>query len=116
MKHVKPKSKTLEEHTERRFAERFGVKLTQFLWDNIIHQIHSGKATFYKKQSNRVSIWDVTVYIRQQEVDNERLAKVGHLTVRIVYDKMRKCLVSVLTLDMDCEPDDEVFQYDDTMQ
>ena len=115
MKHIKPKSRTLEEHATRRLAERFGVKLIQLLWDNILHQIHSGKAKFYKKQSNRVSIWDVIINVREQEVLDAR-AKPGDLTVRIVYDKMRKCLVSALTLDMDCEPDDVEVVFDDTMQ
>ena len=116
MKHVKSKSKTLEEHTERRLAERFGIKMTQFLWDTILHHIHHGKAVFYKKQSNRVSIWDVTVLVRQNEIEDEQRAKPGPLTVRIVYDKMRKCLVSALTPDMDCEPDDMKYEFDDTLQ
>ena len=102
---MKSKSKTLEEHATKRLAERFGVKLTQCLWDDILHQIHNKKATFYKKQSNRVTIWDVLVNIREQEVLDDK-AEAGDLMVRIVYDKMRKCIISVLTLDMDCELDD----------
>lgn len=96
------KGKAQEAHASRRFAERFGVKLSQFVWDGIIHQIRNRKAVFFKKQSNRISIFDVTVVVRERDIIDDR-AKPGPLAIRVVYDKERKNLVSILTLDMDCE-------------
>ena len=103
MKHLKTKKQCQTEHAHNRFLERFGVRLTQFLRDNILYQIHGGKAVLHRQKSRRVSIWNLTVMIRNAEILDDRRAQLGPLTIRVVYDALRKNIVSVLTLDMECE-------------
>jgi hypothetical protein len=71
-------------HTRRRAAERFGVALTQSAYKQIIQDIQKGAATFLKRQSNMVTIWQVTA---EEEV------------MVAFYDKRRKTIKTVLTPD-----------------
>lgn len=98
---AKSKTKTLDQHTARRLRERYGLKYTQFLFDSIMHKIHNGKAKFIVRQSLRVTIWDVVYGIRQQDIDDSKIAAPGDKTIRVAYDKTRKTIITVLTLDMD---------------
>lgn len=97
----KSKTKTLEQHTARRLRERYGLKYTQMLFDSILHQIHKNKAKFVLRQSLRVTLWDVVYNVRQQDIENGSLAVPGEQTIRVAYDKMRKTIITVLSLDMD---------------
>jgi len=71
-------------HTKRRAAERFGVALTKPAYYQIIQDIQKGRAVFLQRQSNSVSIWQVTVE--------------GELMVAF-YDKRRKAIKTVITPD-----------------
>lgn len=108
----KNKTQTLKDHTARRLVERYGLKYTQLLRDTLLHQVHSGKATLVKKQSLRVSIWDGTYEVREQDIADTRLAKAGETRIRYAYDKSRKTLITVLLPDM--HPDD-LDQYEDEL-
>jgi len=71
-------------HTRRRAAERFGVALSQSAYKQIIQDIQKGVAIFLKRQSNMVTIWEVTA---EEEV------------MVAFYDKRRKTIKTVLTPD-----------------
>lgn len=75
------KLKTLKRHARRRFQERFGIPLTGIMERAILTDIRRGEAVFVEKQSFRVTVWDVTLAIG---------------VVRVVYDKARGCLITVL--------------------
>lgn len=68
-------------HARKRFAQRFGIFLTKKLKAEIVQMIHNGFATFVEKQTNRVSLFDVQIEGK---------------TIRVVYDKQRKNIVSAL--------------------
>ena len=69
-------------HTKRRAAERFGVLLTQAAYRQTTQDIQKGIATFLQRQSNAVTIWQVTV---EEEL------------MVAFYDKRRKTIKTVLT-------------------
>lgn len=75
------KKRASQLHARRRSAQRTGIVLTDGRQKKIVQMIQSGKATFVRKRSNRVSTFDV-LYC-------------GEL-MRVVYDRKRKCLVTVL--------------------
>ena len=68
-------------HARKRFQQRFGVILTKDLKTRILNLIHKGYASFVEKQSNRISLFDI-------EVEGQK--------IRVVYDKIRKNIVSAL--------------------
>ena len=108
----KSKTKTLNNHTERRLGERYGLKYTQLLRDSLLHQVHSGKAVLVKKQSIRVSIWDGIYEVREKDILNSSVAKPGETRIRYAYDKNRRTLITVLSPDM--HPDN-LNQYEDEL-
>jgi hypothetical protein len=69
-------------HAKRRAAERFGVNLNHALHTELVQAIQAGQATFVRRQSHRVSHFDVTLPTGQ--------------TARVVYDRHRKVLITVL--------------------
>jgi hypothetical protein len=71
-------------HAMRRANERYGIRLTQHDLVTIIRDIQDGRAAFVVKQSHRVSLFDVDV----QETK-----------IRVAYDKVRKSIATVLTMD-----------------
>ncbi len=75
------KKKAQEAHARRRAAERFGVHLTREAEQEILDKIRSGKATFIRKESNRVSLFGVIF--------------TGKETV-VVYDRSRKTIVTLM--------------------
>lgn len=97
------KAKYQEYHASKRLAERYGVKYTQYLHDSILCAINKNKATLVLKQSNRVSIYDVTVTIREEEV---LTTTPGQCKIRVAYDSKRKTIVTALTTDMN--PADQI--------
>jgi len=78
------KSKAQRIHAKRRCAQRYGVPLSDQLQDELIGKIQSGQATIVHKQSHRVSIFDVAH---------------GDRTLRVVYDRNTKQLVTFLPPD-----------------
>lgn len=81
------KSYAQERHAERRFLQRTGIVLTTELHGRLTAKIRKddSDAVFVEKQSNRVSVWDVTHKLEGKKI-----------TFRIVYDKMRRNIVTVL--------------------
>ena len=91
------KAKTLLRHSFWAALLRYRLRLTQSEREHIIHQVQTGTGEFIRAESNRVSLWFVT--------------SLGGTRMRIVYDKMRKAIVTVLPLD------DEHYQFaDDWME
>ena len=81
-KRSKPtKTKSLRAHLKRRFLERFGVEINRIDEIQMLNQIQNKEAEFIEKQSIRVSVFDV---------------KLNEVKYRVVYDKNRKHLVTVL--------------------
>jgi len=75
------KSKRQLKHFKRRARERFGMLLTQNDVTNIVRMIGLNQARMVEKQSNRTSVYSVWYQERH---------------FRVVYDKIRKTLVTVL--------------------
>lgn len=71
-------------HACRRASQRFGIRLTQDDFTRIIRDIQDGQAIFVVKQSNRISLFDVGV---------------KETTIRVAYDRVRKSIATVLTLE-----------------
>jgi len=72
-------------HAKRRFAMRTGLILTHELRRELSTKILERKAKLVEKQSNRVSIYDV-----------EHKIKGKSEVFRLVFDKMRKNIVTIL--------------------
>jgi hypothetical protein len=77
-------AKILRTHTKRRALERFGITLNKHDINGLVKLIQAGQAEFYDRQSNNVTRWIVTIHGK----------KVG-----IVYDKLRKCIRTVLPVE-----------------
>ena len=75
------KSKGVRSHAKRRFDERAGVELTRELHDEIVRSIQKGEAAFVRRQSNRVTLWNVIIEGKERTV---------------VYDKKRSNITTVL--------------------
>ena len=86
---MKSKKRCQVEHTAKRFQERFGMNYTQFIKDQLLHKIHSGKATLHAKSTNRISLWDVELETPEKT-----------FMVRVAYDRLRRNVASVLTMEM----------------
>lgn len=70
-------------HAKRRAYQRYGLVLNKWDLRELVTAIQSNKATHVEKRSNRVSEWDVQFH--------------GE-TVRVVYDNMRKTIVTFLEM------------------
>lgn len=81
IKKSKGKRKAQIKHALRRFDERFDLQLNDNQYKQIVNMIQKGRAEFIRKQSNRITHWDVTF---QDQV------------IRVVYDKARKVVVTAL--------------------
>lgn len=93
----KTKAQSQKIHAARRFNERYGVKLTQHVWDQILHKIKSGKSRLIEKQSLRVKIYDVSVELNKNDIINHS-HEPSVIKIRVVYDKTRGTIVSALPL------------------
>lgn len=71
-------------HAQNRAKMRFGIELGPLLYAKMVLDIKEGRAKLLKRQSNRVSVFEVTVE--------------GHCMVT-VYDRKRKAIVTVLTVE-----------------
>ena len=81
----KKTKKHLDIHAGRRLEERYGIKYLQHVHDYLISKIRNGKANLIKRQSNRVSIWDI-----DYPIDGT------NTIIRAVYDKERKTFCTFL--------------------
>lgn len=94
----KTKAKAQKIHAAGRFNERYSIKLTQHVWDQILGKIKGGKARLIEKQSLRVKLYDVFVELNKNDIINH-LIEPSTIKVRVVYDKTRGTIVSALPLD-----------------
>lgn len=83
-------------HAKRRAEERYGLVVNKDTRRKLLECIWNGRTTFVMKQSLRVSVFDV-------EFEGE--------TYRVVYDKIRKEIVTFL--DRDMNPEDKRTSYQD---
>ena len=77
----KGKRKNQIKHARRRFKQRFDISLNDNQYMQLINRIKNGKGEFVKRQSNRITIWDL-------EFEGE--------LVRVVYDKKTTAIVTAL--------------------
>jgi len=68
-------------HAIRRAAERYGLRIGKRTLQRLVADIQQGRGTFIRRQSNRVSLWQLNVEGRP---------------VRVVYDRLRKTIVTFL--------------------
>ncbi len=71
-------------HAERRAFMRLGITVGPGENAAIVKQIQDGRATFLRRSSHRVTVWQV---------------EIGGVPMRAVYDKKRHVIVTVLPLD-----------------
>ncbi len=81
-----------KDHAKRRFAERLGIKFSQYLNDMLLNKIHTGNTVIVEKQSNRIMVYEVTFTPRDVDM---LTGDPRELTVHIVFDKFRKTIVTV---------------------
>jgi hypothetical protein len=72
-------------HAKKRALERFDISLTTADLDKVVQTIQEGNAAFITKQSHRISVFSILI--------NEK-------KMNVVYDKVRKTIVTFLTDDM----------------
>jgi hypothetical protein len=82
---MKTKKRCQQIHAANRARERFGINLSQNDQQEICRMIRDGEASFVRKDSNRVSVFDVLF---------------KEYVIRAVYDKHRHSIATVLTVDM----------------
>lgn len=92
MKHFQNKKDQQRDHAKRRFAERLGVKFSQYLNDMLLNKIYTNQFKFIEKQSNRISVYEMTFTPRQIDMI---YGEPKELTVHVVFDRVRKTLVTV---------------------
>lgn len=68
-------------HAKQRALQRYGIDLNKTLLRTWVEQIHSGSAKFLERQSNRVSVFEITYNDKQ---------------IPVVYDRIRKTIVTAL--------------------
>lgn len=75
------KTKSQRLHAKRRALERYGISLNRKRYREIVADIQAGRGEFIERRSHRISVWKV---------------KIAGELVRVVYDKIRKTIVTVL--------------------
>jgi hypothetical protein len=78
------KAKAQKAHARRRAVERFGVLLTSEAEREIVEKIRAGRATFIRRESNRISLFGV-IFVGQETV--------------VVYDRLRGTVVTLMHRD-----------------
>lgn len=71
-------------HAKKRLAQRFGMKVNREMYAQINQIILSGNSKPLSRQSNRVTIHQVTI--------------AGHL-MKVAYDKLRHQIITVMYMD-----------------
>ena len=72
-------------HANARAVERVGIIFSEKKNEEVVKMIQDKQAVFVRRQSKRVSIWDVCFEGTE---------------MRVAYDKDRKVIVTVMTKDM----------------
>jgi hypothetical protein len=75
------KQRAQRAHAKRRAAERFDLNLNRHDLAKLVQDIQLGRGVFVERQSHRVSVWNVAI---------------GERRVNVVYDKLRKTIVTFL--------------------
>jgi len=91
----KKTARQLTSHAYVRAAQRYDVSLDEQQQAEIVESIQCGECVFIERQSHNRTLWRVTVSDR---------------VIGVVYDRKRKCLVTVIPPDdprMQCPHDDE---------
>lgn len=81
MRKIHSKKQAQFKHAKERFIERCGINIGKKGLTFIKKRIQQEQGVFVKKNSNRISVWDV-LYLNE--------------TYRVLYDKQRKSIVTVL--------------------
>ena len=89
------KADTLRWHTKNRLEQRYGLRYNDTVHDSLVGSIQNRDARFIEQQSCRVSVWDVTYNARETDLLCYTQLP-GPMTIRCVYDKQRKPLITVL--------------------
>jgi len=77
----KGKKRNQIKHARRRFLNRFDIDINDNQYIQLVNKIQKGRAELVRRQSNRVSIWDL-------EFEGQM--------IRVVYDKKTKAIVTAL--------------------
>jgi hypothetical protein len=77
----KGKRKNQIKHAKKRFQKRFDIDLNANQYIQLVNRIKKGKADFVRRQSNRVTIWDMNFEGKH---------------IRVVYDKKTSAIVTAL--------------------
>ena len=77
----KGKKKNQIKHARKRFLNRFDIDLNDNQYIQLVNKIQKGRGELVRRQSNRVSIWDI-------EFEGQM--------IRVVYDKKTKAIVTAL--------------------
>lgn len=78
------KARSQRRHANRRAEERYGIIYGPMLREALIQQIQAGRGAFLKRQSLRLTVWELAVE--------------GQV-VRVVYDSKRQEIVTFLPAD-----------------
>lgn len=84
------KTHTQRDHFKRRMMERYGLTVNRHEYRFMVEMIQNGEAEFIEKQSNRVSAFWLNLTV-DDGVGNSEIVR-----VRVIYDKLRKTLVTAL--------------------
>ena len=71
-------------HAKHRALERYGITLNKTIFRTWIEQIQTGAAKFLERQSNRVSVFEVSYEDK---------------AIPVVYDRLRKTIVTTLPIE-----------------
>ena len=78
------KKRSMIRHAYHRLKQRYGLTMSRALHAEIVECIQKGNAEVLEKQSNRVSLF---------------MVEVRNTEIKIVYDKIRKQVITVLPQD-----------------
>lgn len=81
-----------KDHAKRRFAERLHIKFSQYLNDLLLNKIYTQQCKLVKRQSHRVSVFEVTFMPRPVDMLD---GAPSEITVHLLFDKFRKTIVTV---------------------
>lgn len=84
------KADAQQKHAIRRAYERYGLELNKNLYLSLCKRIQDGDAVFLGRQSNRLTVWKITV---PQTTD---FGDPGTVTSNVVYDSHRHRIVTFL--------------------
>ena len=86
MRNKRSKRRDQQLHARKRAQERLGLNLSVNRQNEIVGMIQRSECVFVRKDSNRVSVFDV-------EFEQE--------TFRVAYDRHRKSLATIMTKDFE---------------